>query len=824
MFRPIVRLLAGVAVLAGVSCGPPGGDENVSPPTRVLTSVVVALNPTSIQVGERAVATATGADQNGAAMPVSTINWSSSNQTVATVTSTGNITAVGAGTTQIVATIGEKTGQALLTVTSTSTSAAVATIHLTPSTVSVPVGATSQLSATALDANGDTVSGHLMTWASSDSTKLTVSQTGLVTGIAAGTVSVTAMCDSVTAQASITVTAAAAAVAAIRVTPASANVPVGSTSQLSAATLDAAGNTLSGRAVTWSSADPTKATVSQTGLVTGIAAGTVSVTAQSEGVTGQAAITVTAVSSSQCTTANSIKLGPGETRAISAADAGALCLGGVAAATEFVLIPFNNSSAATTTTTFQLQATSTVAAQATLNRRVANVGLQRVPDSDLQLGEATFQMRARREIGSLQVRTRVSRPIASVNAIPGGLSVGTVIRLNSDLTGDICNGQRNNHPARLVAQFAHTMVFVDTLSPPDGYTDTELTDFARTFDNLVYPVDTLNFGAETDIDRNGKVAIFFTPGVNSIPSNGGGFIGGLFAARDLFSNSTTNGCTESNEGELFYLPVPDPQSRINNNYRSKTNLSRVVQSTLAHEFQHLINAGRRLYVNNAPELEEVWLNEGLSHIAEELLYYRDAGKTPRANLNLQDVTATQSLSNDFNQNMSQNFSRLRRYMLAPSSNSPYSTNDGLEMRGAIWQLLRYAADRKGGAERDTWRALVNSRSNGAANFAAVFGNLVPMVRDWTVAQFVDDIGLNPLAKYTNPSWNFRSVMPAVNNQQFPLATSQLIDGTPLSLSLVGGGAAYVRFGIASNVVAAIAASASGQPLSSNIDFVLVRTQ
>src|SRR5262249_54417758 len=147
MFRPLVRLLAGAAVLAGISCGPPGTDTTLSPTSRVLTTLVVTVTPTSIQVGESAVAAATGADQNGAAMPVSTIDWTSSNQSVATVTSTGNITAVGPGTTQIAATSGGKTGQALLTVTSNSTSDAVTSIRLTPATLSVQVGSTTQLSA-----------------------------------------------------------------------------------------------------------------------------------------------------------------------------------------------------------------------------------------------------------------------------------------------------------------------------------------------------------------------------------------------------------------------------------------------------------------------------------------------------------------------------------------------------------------------------------------------------------------------------------------------------------------------------------------------------
>src|SRR5262249_12834153 len=106
---------------------------------------------------------------------------------------------------------------------------------------------------------------------------------------------------------------------------------------------------------------------------------------------------------------------------------------------------------------------------------------------------------------------------------------------------------RLNHPARLVAQLPHTMVFVDTLAPPGGYTDTELIAFAQGFDTLAYPLDTLNFGAETDIDNNGRVAIFFTPGINSIPGPTGGFVGGLFASRDLISNVPVTGCIGSNQ-------------------------------------------------------------------------------------------------------------------------------------------------------------------------------------------------------------------------------------------------------------------------------------
>ena len=96
----------------------------------------------------------------------------------------------------------------------------------------------------------------------------------------------------------------------------------------------------------------------------------------------------------------------------------------------------------------------------------------------------------------------------------------------------------------------------------------------------------------------------------------------------------TDCVTASNEGEMFYMPVPDPNKTINANYADKAILASGNLAVLVHEFQHLINAGRRIYVNNASSFEEVWLNEGLSHIAEELLYYRISGNSPRSNIDL----------------------------------------------------------------------------------------------------------------------------------------------------------------------------------------------
>src|SRR5204863_239008 len=83
-------------------------------------------------------------------------------------------------------------------------------------------------------------------------------------------------------------------VASVAVTPASATIQVGQTQQLAATLKDASGNTLSGRAVSWSSSNSSVASVSSSGLVTGIAAGSAVITATSEGKSGRATLTLVA--------------------------------------------------------------------------------------------------------------------------------------------------------------------------------------------------------------------------------------------------------------------------------------------------------------------------------------------------------------------------------------------------------------------------------------------------------------------------------------------------------------------------------------------------
>src|SRR5262249_25633994 len=162
-----------------------------------------------------------------------------------------------------------------------------------------------------------------------------------------------------------------------------------------------------------------------------------------------------------------------------------------------------------------------------------------------------------------------------------------------------------------------------------------------------------NFGQPTDIDKNSKVLILFTKEVNKLtPRGSSGFIGGFFFERDLFPTTDDPqhrlpGCAGGNFGEMVYVLVP-PRAAVVSYKRSKNDVLSNTPGTLAHEYQHLINAGRRLYINNADSFETVWLNEGLSHIAEELLYFRVSGNAPRQNLAFNIFAGNPTQVNAFN--------------------------------------------------------------------------------------------------------------------------------------------------------------------------------
>src|SRR5438094_470035 len=168
----------------------------------------------------------------------------------------------------------------------------VASVTVSPDSASAQVGQTVQLFATTKDSTGAVLTGRAVSWSSSNPSVATVSGSGLVAGLATGSTTVTATSEGQSGISSISVSNVS--VASVAVTPASATIQVSQTQQLAATLKDASGNTLSGRAVSWTSSNPSVASVSGSGLVTGLAAGSAVITAMSEGKTGTATLTVVA--------------------------------------------------------------------------------------------------------------------------------------------------------------------------------------------------------------------------------------------------------------------------------------------------------------------------------------------------------------------------------------------------------------------------------------------------------------------------------------------------------------------------------------------------
>jgi len=221
--------------------------------------------------------------------------WSTSNSDVATVSSTGKVTGVAPGGVTIGAQSEGVSGSVEITVNPSR----VIGVELSPSTAALVVGGSQQLIAVLRDTLGNVLTGRTVDWSSSDSAVAMASGAGLVTAplyTGGSTRTATVIASSEGRSASAAITVLPAPVDSVFVTPSLQTLGRQATRQMTAILIDATGNALSGRTVAWRSSDTTVATVSASGVVTGISfQGTGSpatISAVSEGIAGSAIITV----------------------------------------------------------------------------------------------------------------------------------------------------------------------------------------------------------------------------------------------------------------------------------------------------------------------------------------------------------------------------------------------------------------------------------------------------------------------------------------------------------------------------------------------------
>jgi uncharacterized protein YjdB len=292
-----VATVSGTGVVTAVSVGTvtitatsegQAGTATITVSLVAVASVSVTPSPANLTVGQSLQLSATPRDAGGNVLSGRNVSWTTANSAVATVSSSGVVTAVATGNTSITATIDGVAGLVPVAVIPVP----VASVSVSPNTATLVVGQNVTLSATPLDANGNPLTGRVVTWTTSNAGRATVSNSGDVTGVSPGSVTITATCEGKSASASVTVNAPPPVVTTISVSPSSFSLDEYEIRTLTATAHDQFGRTMSGVTFTWSTSNGAIATVSSAGVATGVAPGNATITASAGGVTGTSTVNV----------------------------------------------------------------------------------------------------------------------------------------------------------------------------------------------------------------------------------------------------------------------------------------------------------------------------------------------------------------------------------------------------------------------------------------------------------------------------------------------------------------------------------------------------
>lgn len=477
------------------------------------------------------------------------------------------------------------------------------------------------------------------------------------------------------------------------------------------------------------------------------------------------------------------------------------------------------------------------------SRRLDQVPFARTPQQAIDNKVRGFErsvLRLRSSSNPFDASSRFSARRSAQVAAAAVPAVGDLINLNvpDASTTNLCNNFIPTQ-AQVASVSRRAILAVDTLDgqPQLLFTQAVLDSITTEFDNITFATDSSYFGNPTDVDANSRIILLFSGQINKLtpPNTQGGFVAGFFFAGDFFPPTDQGGgpgtfCPESNKAEIFYLLSPDPTGRFGN-VRSTSSVRQGTRGTIAHEFQHMINAGRRFQNPAVSSFESSWLDEALAHFAEDAVGRTSRGFTDLQTLAFSDLLPCNtpcSEANDFNAFFFQNLARLTYWMVSPDKFSPMSklADTSLATRGAAWALARYVADHYSNSNpRTLTRALAAGPDTGVRNLVtAVKQPIDTIVKGWLVSMYADHLGIANLdAKYQYRSYNFRNVMPPVarsvlNNSaiSYPLTVQSIGSGSDnISSTNRSGTGTYYRLSVAAGAGAKNVKilDASGNPAS-----------
>jgi len=531
------------------------------------------------------------------------------------------------GTATITATSGSLTATATVTVAQVA-----ATLSLSESTLTfASLAATTQLTATVTDANGETISGATVTWETSDATVATVSSTGLVTAVADGTATITATSGSASATAEITVNQVGPTLDAITVT-----------------WTEGAAGTITG---TGFSATASSNTVTVDGLTASITSAGITelqITVPTSACKPSRVVdlVVTVASESATTT---VGVTPATVSSISSGNGvyivGVDCihLGAGSGSEKYILGVFSTSESATSLTPYTQTAITgtTLAGEAAtaIPNVSSNIGYFEAPiieegdrpedtptpsqqlpidpeheadmlahtEAELRLREADLRIIEELGTGPQVIPTQ----LAAVGAAMVPRSVGDTIVIN------VPDGSCTvfDSISTVVRHVGTSGLYLEDLDNPldTSFTAAEYTAWDATFSGTTLPKIVDYFGTQSNaasmgLDDDDRIGIVVTKEVNIR----GGILGFVSSA-DFYSTSS---CPSSDQAEVFYTRAPDPDG-VHGDALTQAYVGDQIPALLAHETTHILQF-TQIIVRGAAS-KAVWETEGAATMTEWLV-------------------------------------------------------------------------------------------------------------------------------------------------------------------------------------------------------------
>jgi len=245
------------------------------------------------------------------------------------------------------------------------------------------------------------------------------------------------------------------------------------------------------------------------------------------------------------------------------------------------------------------------------------------------------------------------------------------------------------------------------------------------------------FGEESDVNSDGRFDVLATPIVNGLSGSSASITTGYWFARDLYN------VEDSNQREIFYMAVPDPSGEYGARISVDFALSNIMRGVLPHEFQHMINYNQRVNVEGVSS-EAAWLNEALSHLAEDIYERDDDGYMVATGV--------------------ENPARVRVY-LNSVADTCFVCGTSLAQRGGSYLFLRYLYEQAHQGELefsedhiDFVDNLLHSDQTGVDNIAnAVFGHANDGDFQELLGQFALAIYFSQSGLTDDPVYNFDGI-------------------------------------------------------------------